>query len=42
MIFVTGDLLDRGRAVADLEGCPIIEKPFYARTVLEELAQLEK
>lgn len=42
MIFVTGDLLDRGRAVADLEGCPIIEKPFYARTVLDELAQLEK
>ena len=42
MIFVTGDLLDGGRAVAELEGCPIIEKPFYARTVLAELAQLEK
>jgi len=42
MIFVTGDLLDGGRAVAELEGCPIIEKPFYARTILAELAQLEK
>jgi CheY-like chemotaxis protein len=42
MIFVTGDLLDGGRAVAELDGCPIIEKPFYARTILAELAQLEK
>jgi signal transduction histidine kinase len=42
MIFITGDLLDGGRGAATLEGCPVIEKPFYARTVLSELARLDQ
>jgi two-component system NtrC family sensor kinase len=42
MIFITGDLLDGGRSGAVLEGCPVIEKPFYARTVLSELARLDQ
>jgi PAS domain S-box-containing protein len=40
MIFVTGDLLGKVRQESTLDGCPVIEKPFYAQTVLQELARL--
>jgi CheY-like chemotaxis protein len=40
MIFVTGDLLGANGGSETIDGCPVIEKPFYARTVLSELARV--
>ncbi|CAN5463356.1 sensor histidine kinase [soil metagenome] len=40
MIFVTGDLLGSGADRDGIDGCPVIEKPFYAGTVLAELSRI--
>ncbi|MBL8906661.1 MAG: PAS domain S-box protein [Rhizobiales bacterium] len=38
LIFVTGDLLRPGEPSRELDGCPIVEKPFHTRAILEALA----
>ena len=40
MIFVTGDLLGTVRSGADIDGCPVVEKPFHSRAILAELARI--
>ncbi len=37
MIFVTGDLLRPGEPNERLDGCPIVEKPFHTKAILEAL-----
>jgi two-component system NtrC family sensor kinase len=37
MIFVTGDLLRPGQSNAQIDGCPIVEKPFHTRAILDAL-----
>jgi CheY-like chemotaxis protein len=38
MVFVTGDLLRPGQAADAVDGCPLIEKPFHTRAIIEALA----
>jgi PAS domain S-box-containing protein len=40
MAFITGDLLGTVKQGESLEGCPLIEKPFHARTITETLGKL--
>jgi CheY-like chemotaxis protein len=42
MIFVTGDLLGTVRSGADIDGCPVVEKPFHSRAILSELARVTR
>jgi PAS domain S-box-containing protein len=37
MIFVTGDLLRPGQPSRQLDGCPIVEKPFHTKAILDAL-----
>lgn len=37
MIFVTGDLLRPGQPSQQLDGCPIVEKPFHTKAILDAL-----
>jgi len=37
MIFVTGDLLRPGQTSQQLDGCPIVEKPFHTKAILDAL-----
>jgi PAS domain S-box-containing protein len=38
--FVTGDLLSHDGMGEDFEGCPLIEKPFHARAILDTLDRI--
>jgi CheY-like chemotaxis protein len=38
MVFVTGDLLRPGQTAEAVDGCPLIEKPFHTRAIVEALA----
>ncbi len=40
MAFVTGDLLGTVKQGEDLEGCPLIEKPFQAKAIIDTLSRL--
>lgn len=37
MIFVTGDLLRPDQSSQQLDGCPIVEKPFHTKAILDAL-----
>jgi CheY-like chemotaxis protein len=37
MIFVTGDLLRPGQPSQQLDGCPVVEKPFHTKAILDAL-----
>jgi PAS domain S-box-containing protein len=37
MVFVTGDLLRPGQSSQQLDGCPIVEKPFHTKAILDAL-----
>jgi PAS domain S-box-containing protein len=39
MIFVTGDLLGSAQT-GDIDGCPVIEKPFHSRAILSGLSRV--
>jgi len=38
MVFVTGDLLRPGQPSQFLDGCPLVEKPFHTKAIVEALA----
>ena len=38
MVFVTGDLLRPGQTSPVLDGCPLVEKPFHTKAIVEALA----
>lgn len=40
LAFVTGDLLGTVKQGESIEGCPLIEKPFHAHTIVETLAKM--